>query len=299
MQAHLGRLIDHVHLRVSDLEASRRFYRAVLASIGLLDAFAEGEGYFAADELYVDRAVGPVSRVHLAFQAADRETVGAFHRAALDAGGRDNGAPGERSYHPGYYGAFVLDPDGNNVEAVFHGAAQPAAESTQEEWETRVAALWKRAESMSGQALVAAADALADERERDDAAALFERASARDRAGIEAEAERYYRTALATGRLDSYRSSRASIQLASTLRILGQLEESEQLLIAELDRHLEAGNPRALHDEARATLALTYVAQGRAAEAAGLALFTLAPHLSRYNRSVSENAAELVARTWR
>jgi len=151
---------------------------------------------------------------------------------------------------------------------------------------------------MQPEELVAATDALADEREPDDATAMFERASARDRVGIESEAERYYRAALATGRLDPYRSSRASIQLASTLRILGHLQESEQLLVAELDRHLEAGNHRALHDEARATLALTYVAQGRGAEAAGLALCALAPYLSRYNRAVSENAAELVAKTW-
>jgi hypothetical protein len=80
------------------------------------------------------------------------------------------------------------------------------------EWEARVAALWKRAESMRLDDLVAAADELADERAPDDAKALFERASARDRAGIESEAERYYRAALATGRLDPYRSSRASIQ---------------------------------------------------------------------------------------
>ena len=86
--------------------------------------------------------------------------------------------------------------------------------------------------------------------------------------------------------------------LRSTLRILGHLDESERLLVTELDRHLESGNSRALHDEARATLALTYVAQGRAAEAAGLALSALAPHLSRYNRSVSRNAAELVTITW-
>jgi tetratricopeptide (TPR) repeat protein len=167
-----------------------------------------------------------------------------------------------------------------------------------EEWESRVAALWKHAESMQPDDLVRAADALADERQIDDAAALFERACARDTAGIESEAETYYRAALATGRLDPYRSSRASIQLASTLRILGRLVESEQLLVEELDRHTKAGNSRALHDEARATLALTYVAQGRATEAAGLALATLVPHLSRYHRSMSRNAAQLVAKTW-
>ena len=93
-------------------------------------------------------------------------------------------------------------------------------------------------------------------------------------------------------------ASRASIQLGSTLRILGQLGESEQLLTAELDRHMVPGNVRALHNEARAFLALTYVAQGRATEAAGLALSALSPYLSRYNRSLTGNAAELVAKTW-
>jgi catechol 2,3-dioxygenase-like lactoylglutathione lyase family enzyme len=129
MQFHHGRLIDHVHLRVFDLEASKRFYRAVIASLGRPDSFIEGSGYFHVDELFVDRADGPVSRVHLAFQAPDRQTVAAFHQAALAAGGSDNGPPGERSYHPGYYGAFVLDPDGNNIEAVFHGQASRSAES--------------------------------------------------------------------------------------------------------------------------------------------------------------------------
>jgi catechol 2,3-dioxygenase-like lactoylglutathione lyase family enzyme len=121
MQFHRGRLIDHVHLRVADVEASKRFYRATLASLGLPPILVEGQGFFYADELFVDKAEGTVSRVHLAFQAPDRETVNAFYQAALGAGGRDNGAPGERPYHAGYYGAFVLDPDGNNIEAVFHG----------------------------------------------------------------------------------------------------------------------------------------------------------------------------------
>lgn len=167
-----------------------------------------------------------------------------------------------------------------------------------EEWELRVAEVWKRVESLQGADLVAAVDALANECEPGNAAALFERACARDTAGIETEAEMYYRAALATGSLDPYRRSRASIQLASTLRILGRLEESEELLVGELERHMGAGSPRVLHDEARATLALTYVAQGRSIEAAGLALSALAPHLSRYNRSVSGNAAELVTKTW-
>lgn len=129
MQFHRGRLIDHVHLRVADVEASKRFYRAVFASLGLPDIVQEGPGFFHADELFVDKADSYVTRVHLAFQAENREAVHAFHKAALDAGGRDNGGPGERSYHPGYYGAFVFDPDGNNIEAVFHGPSTRSAPS--------------------------------------------------------------------------------------------------------------------------------------------------------------------------
>lgn len=129
MTYHRGRLIDHVHLRVADLERSRTFYRAVLEALGLLEAYGEAPGCFWADELFVDRAEGAVSHVHLAFATRDTETVARFHRAALSAGGRDNGAPGPREYHPGYYGAFVLDPDGNNVEAVWHGPATQSAES--------------------------------------------------------------------------------------------------------------------------------------------------------------------------
>jgi catechol 2,3-dioxygenase-like lactoylglutathione lyase family enzyme len=129
MAFHRGRLVDHVHLRVADVEASKRFYRAVLVALGLPDILNEGPGRFYADELFVDEADGPTSRIHLAFQASDRETVQAFHRAALAAGGKDNGAPGERPYHPGYYAAFVLDPDGNNIEAVFHGPSERSAPS--------------------------------------------------------------------------------------------------------------------------------------------------------------------------
>jgi catechol 2,3-dioxygenase-like lactoylglutathione lyase family enzyme len=129
VQFHLGRLIDHVHLRVSDLEASKRFYRAVLESLDLSAVLVEGADYFYADELFVDKASGAVSQIHLAFQAPDRATVHKFHGAALAAGGRDNGGPGERRYHPGYYAAFVLDPDGNNIEAVYHGPAARSASS--------------------------------------------------------------------------------------------------------------------------------------------------------------------------
>jgi len=129
MQFHRGRLIDHVHLRVADLEISKRFYRAVLEVLEKPDALQEGSGFFYADELFVDKADDYVTRVHLAFQVPDRETVRNFHQAALAAGGRDNGAPGERTYHPGYYASFVLDPDGNNIEAVFHGPFERSAPS--------------------------------------------------------------------------------------------------------------------------------------------------------------------------
>jgi len=129
MEFHRGRLIDHVHLRAHDLAASKRFYRAVLQSLGKGSAIQEAEDHFAADELWIDKADGPTSHVHLAFQAKDQAGVKAFYEAALAAGGTDNGAPGERKYHPGYYGAFVLDPDGNNIEAVYHGPFTASAES--------------------------------------------------------------------------------------------------------------------------------------------------------------------------
>jgi catechol 2,3-dioxygenase-like lactoylglutathione lyase family enzyme len=129
VEFHLGRLIDHVHLRVKDLDASKRFYRAVLTALGKEAAIYEGAEFFSADELWIDRAAGHCSRVHLAFQANGQGQVQAFHQAALASGGRDNGQPGYRNYHPGYYAAFALDPDGNNIEAVFHGPASRSAPS--------------------------------------------------------------------------------------------------------------------------------------------------------------------------
>ena len=131
---HRGRLIDHLQLVVTDLAASRRFYDAVFATLGV-PLGGEGDTYFWADELFVSSADSEAAqgaltgRHHLAFQARDRATVEAFHAAALAHGGRDNGAPGERPYHPGYYAAFVLDPDGNNIEAVHHGDAKRSAAS--------------------------------------------------------------------------------------------------------------------------------------------------------------------------
>jgi catechol 2,3-dioxygenase-like lactoylglutathione lyase family enzyme len=130
-QIHRGRLIDHVHLIARDVAATRRFYAAALGALGRRIE-GEGEDYFWSDELFVSTAQDATTaptHVHVAFQAPDRATVDRFHAAAIAAGGTDNGAPGLRPYHLAYYGAFVLDPDGNNIEAVFHGDARRSANS--------------------------------------------------------------------------------------------------------------------------------------------------------------------------
>ena len=131
---HRGRLIDHIQLVVADIKASRTFYDAVFDVLGVPLGGELGDDFWY-DELFVstkdsEAALGELTgRHHLAFQAADRAAVDAFYQAGLAAGGRDNGAPGERPYHPGYYAAFLLDPDGNNIEAVFHGEANRSAPS--------------------------------------------------------------------------------------------------------------------------------------------------------------------------
>ncbi|WP_203908813.1 VOC family protein [Rhizocola hellebori] len=125
-------MIDHVVLGVEDIAASRAFYEQALAPLGvrvMLDlpgylGFGDGDKpwFFVATR-------EPSQRVHVAFSAQSRALVDAFHAAAVAAGGKDNGAPGPRPmYHPNYYGAFVYDPDGNNIEAVCHqpSAASPA-----------------------------------------------------------------------------------------------------------------------------------------------------------------------------
>ena len=131
-------MIDHIGFSVADLALSRRFYDRALMPLGIapvMEVTEEMTGGHGAHLGYgrdgrpffwigSGGAPSPGVRrgVHVAFAAPDRAAVDAFHRAALAAGGRDNGAPGLRpQYHPGYYGAFVLDPDGNNIEAVFHG----------------------------------------------------------------------------------------------------------------------------------------------------------------------------------
>src|SRR5688572_9837555 len=140
-EIHVGRLIDHVHLRASDLAAAKRFYRAVLGALGksrwanrsvrmtrvIYSATSYGSTRWA-------KIVGPLRTCTWHFKLPTRrrcgqETVRRFHEAGLAAGGRDNGKPGERKYHPGYFAAFLLDPDGNNVEAVYHGPGQRSADS--------------------------------------------------------------------------------------------------------------------------------------------------------------------------
>jgi catechol 2,3-dioxygenase-like lactoylglutathione lyase family enzyme len=125
-----GRCIDHVWLRVRDVSASSRFYETIAAVLGFqLRSEEPNFAHFRADiggltvtspdeSWSVRRPL--TENIHLAFPGSDRATVDEFHRAALAAGYRDNGPPGERRYHPGYYGAFVLDPDGNTIEAVVH-----------------------------------------------------------------------------------------------------------------------------------------------------------------------------------
>lgn len=129
-----GRLIDHVQLVVQDLGASRRFYEAVLGALGV-GLGGDGPGFFWADELFVSSVDSPASSgrptgpTHLAFQAADRAAVDRVYAIAVASGGRDNGPPGIRPYHPGYYAAFVLDPQGNNIEFVYHGEGKRSADA--------------------------------------------------------------------------------------------------------------------------------------------------------------------------
>ena len=120
-------MLDHVGFGVTDYDRSKAFYAQALAPLGisLLLEPVPGVGGFGEEQkpyFWIDtRRSAAQNAVHVAFAAADRATVDAFHAAALAAGGTDNGAPGIRAiYHPNYYGAYVVDPDGNNIEAVSH-----------------------------------------------------------------------------------------------------------------------------------------------------------------------------------
>ncbi|RYZ91180.1 MAG: VOC family protein [Proteobacteria bacterium] len=129
-----GRLIDHLQLVVNDFPQSRTFYKAVFKVLDI-PIGGEADDHIWADELFIstkdsEAALGQTTgRHHLAFQAKSKEVVDKFYEVALKSGGKDNGKPGERKYHPGYYGAFILDPDGNNIEAVYHGPAKKSADS--------------------------------------------------------------------------------------------------------------------------------------------------------------------------
>ena len=120
-------MIDHAGVTVANVARSKMFYRTALAPLGYTmlmewEQFA-GFGVAPKPDFWIGQGVPNEPRVHVAFRADTRAMVDAFHRAALAAGGRDNGAPGLRPhYHENYYGAFVLDPDGHNIEAVCHDA---------------------------------------------------------------------------------------------------------------------------------------------------------------------------------
>ena len=118
-------MIDHVKLYVSELERSVALYERALAPLGFdiklrLSKLGVAFGRERPELWLTQSGDGRVTVVHVALRADSRDAVDAFHAAALDAGARDNGGPGVRAYHPRYYGAFVLDADGNNLEAVCH-----------------------------------------------------------------------------------------------------------------------------------------------------------------------------------
>ncbi|MGI8840792.1 MAG: VOC family protein [Caulobacteraceae bacterium] len=128
-------MLDHISLTVGDVGRAKAFYDAALAPLGITALWSvsaeetgtqayHGFGSGGRPYFWIGGGAATTGGAHVAFTALDRATVDAFHKAALAAGGRDNGAPGPRPhYHPDYYGAFVLDPDGHNIEAVCHGPA--------------------------------------------------------------------------------------------------------------------------------------------------------------------------------
>jgi len=122
-------VLDHISITVTDFERSKQFYRAALGAIGLqllaefpaaVTGHTDVAGFGATkSEFWINRGTASQLGVHIAFAVTSREAVDQFYAAALEAGGTDNGAPGIRAhYHPDYYGAFVFDPDGHNIEAV-------------------------------------------------------------------------------------------------------------------------------------------------------------------------------------
>ena len=129
MKYHQGRLIDHIGVYVADLQRSKTFYMSILDALGRGNSFGSDNNCFYFDEFYVGTGKAPVTNLHIAFQADSIERVQAFYEAGLNAGGKDNGKPGYRQYHSAYYAAFLLDPDGNNIEAVCDVGAERSSES--------------------------------------------------------------------------------------------------------------------------------------------------------------------------
>ena len=118
-------MLDHIIITVSDYDASKKFYSSALEPLGYAVIMEFGRaGGFGVDgkpDFWIKEGDAVTPAIHIAFGSGDRPTVDKFHDAAMNAGGKDNGAPGLRpDYHPNYYGAFVFDPDGNNIEAVCH-----------------------------------------------------------------------------------------------------------------------------------------------------------------------------------
>jgi catechol 2,3-dioxygenase-like lactoylglutathione lyase family enzyme len=121
-------MLDHIIVTVSDYEASKQFYSGALEPLGYAVVMefgrAGGFGVGGKPDFWIKEAEAVKPAIHIAFRATDRPTVDKFYDAAMKTGGRDNGPPGLRpDYHPNYYGAFVFDPDGNNIEAVCHKEA--------------------------------------------------------------------------------------------------------------------------------------------------------------------------------
>ncbi len=143
-------MLDHIMLRVKNYAESKRFYDAVLGTLGyrMLMEFPEGGGYGDTKPYFwIGQSDDPHPRIHIAFMAKDHAAVNAFHAKALELGAKDDGAPGLRPhYHPAYYGAFVIDPNGHNIEAVCHTPAkQLAKKKTASRTSSRATGASKRA----------------------------------------------------------------------------------------------------------------------------------------------------------
>ena len=118
------RVVDHLDLHASDFQRSAGFYETVLAPLGI-PKLSEREGSACFTHVNVVAQTPPTTALHLCFHARSRDEVDAFHQAGVEAGFRSNGTPGFRDYAPGYYAAYLLDPDGNNVEALYRDVGNP------------------------------------------------------------------------------------------------------------------------------------------------------------------------------